>query len=70
MSKLPQISHDRVIRALRRRGFWILREGKHVSMTDGRNLVIIPRHKVLKTGTLHHILKGADLAVEEFLSLL
>ena len=29
MIKLPQVSHERVVRALKRAGFYVLREGKH-----------------------------------------
>ena len=70
MSKLPQVSHDRVIRALQRAGFYILREGKHVSMTDEKHIVIIPRHHVIKPGTLKHILDAAELSVDQFNELL
>jgi len=51
MSKLPQVSHERIVRALKRAGFYILREGKHISMTDDKHLVIIPRHHTIKPGT-------------------
>ena len=34
MTKLPQVSHERVVRALKRAGFYTLRDGKHISMTD------------------------------------
>lgn len=70
MSKLPQVSHRRIIRALRKKGFWVLRQGKHISMTNGRDIVIIPRHHLVKPGTLHHILKSIELPVEEFKELL
>ena len=70
MTKLPQVSHERVIRALGRGGFWILRQGKHISMTDGTNIVTIPRHAVIKPGTLRQILDGANLTVEQFRDLL
>jgi len=70
MSKLPQVSHDRVIRALQRAGFYILREGKHVAMTDEKHLVIIPRHHVIKPGTLKHILDAAELSIDQFKELL
>ena len=52
MTKLPQVSHERVVRALKRSGFYILREGKHISMTDDKHIVIIPssaRHQVWDT---------------------
>ena len=32
--------------------------------------VIVPAHRSLATGTLHDILDGADLSVEQFLELL
>lgn len=70
MTKLPQVSHERVIRALERRGFWILRQGKHVSMTDGESIVIIPRQAVIKPGTLRQILDAAGLTTEKFKDLL
>jgi predicted RNA binding protein YcfA (HicA-like mRNA interferase family) len=52
MTKLPQVSHERIVRALKRAGFYVLREGKHISMTDNKHLVIIPRHHTIKPGTL------------------
>lgn len=42
MTKLPQVSHERVVRALKRAGFYVLREGNHISMTDDKHLVVIP----------------------------
>ena len=70
MTKLPQVSHERVVRALKRAGFYILREGKHISMTDNKHLVIIPRHHVIKPGTLKQILDAADISPEHFKDLL
>jgi len=70
VTKLPQVSHARVIRALERRGFYILRKGKHVAMTDGRSLVIIPRQRSIKPGTLRQILDAINMTVEEFKDLL
>ena len=70
MSKLPQVSHERVVRALKRAGFYVLREGKHISMTDDKHLVIIPRHHTIKSDTLRHILDAADISTEQFKDLL
>ncbi len=64
MTKLPQVSHERVVRALKRAGFYIFRKGKHISMTDDKHLVIIPRHHVIKPGTLKQILDAADISPE------
>ena len=70
MTKLPQVSHERIVRALKRRGFYILREGRHISMSDDKHLVIIPRHHTLKPGTLRQILEAAEISPEELKDLL
>lgn len=70
MSKLPQVSHDAFVRALKRAGFYVLREGKHIAMTDEKHIDIIPRHHVIKPGTLKHILDAADISPERFKDLL
>lgn len=43
MPKLPGINHKRAVNAFEKAGFWIVREGKHTSMTDGERIIIIPR---------------------------
>jgi len=63
MTKLPQVSHERAVRALKRAGFYVLREGKH--MTDDKHIVI-PRQHVIKTGTLKQILEAAEITPEQF----
>ena len=70
MTKFPELSLERIVRALKKAGFTILREGKHTLMTDGRNLTIIPRHRVIKTRTLKSILEGAEITPERFRELL
>lgn len=68
--KLPQVSHERIVRALKRVGFYVLREGKHISMTDDKRLVIIPRHHTIKPGTLKQILDAAGISSDQFKDLL
>ena len=70
MTTLPQVSHERVVRAPTRAGFYVLREGKHISMTDNKRLVIIPRHHTIKPGTLKQILDATDMSPEHFKDLL
>ena len=36
MPKLPGISHLKAVRALERTGYRIIREGKHIVMSDGQ----------------------------------
>ncbi len=45
MTKLPQVSHERVVRALKRAGFYILQEGKHIALTDDKHIVIVSRQR-------------------------
>ncbi len=70
MTKLLQVSHERVVRALKRAGLYVLREGKHISMTDDKHLVIIPRHHSIKPGTLKQILEAAEIPADRFKELL
>lgn len=64
------ISSDRAVKAFKKAGFWIIRESKHISMTDGTRKIIIPRHPRLNPYTLKAIIRDAGLTDEEFKKLL
>lgn len=77
--KLPVVSSDDVIRALKKAGFvYAPKRGKgsHVALykvdekTGSKLLVIVPRKKEIPKGTLLSILKQANLTKEEFIELL
>jgi len=75
MSKVPSLSFDRVIRALRRDGWVVVRQrGSHIRLqkrTPNETLkLVVPAHRPIKRSTLSHILKQARLTVEEFERLL
>lgn len=76
MSKLPQVSGTRLVRALMRAGFVEAhRKGSHVMLihaADPTRVAVVPVHKgrVLPTGTLRAILKGAGMTIEELRELL
>ena len=75
MPKLPSVSGERVVRALKRAGFVQLRQkGSHVSLErkiDGKIWkTVVPMHSELAKGTLADILKQCGLTVAEFLELL
>lgn len=56
MSNIPtDLSTKRIIRALKKAGFEIMRQGKHISMAKEDKIVIIPRHKRIKRETLRDI---------------
>jgi hypothetical protein len=35
MPKLQGINHQRAVKAFKKAGFWIARDGKHITMTNG-----------------------------------
>lgn len=75
MPKLPGVSGERVVRALKRAGFVELRQkGSHVSLekrtSDRIFKTVVPMHSELAKGTLSDILKQSGLSLEEFLQLL
>lgn len=70
MPKVPGVNHLDAVRALEKAGFVILRQGKHIVMTDGIRQVTIPRHNPIKAFTMGGIVQDAGLTVEEFRKLL
>lgn len=71
MSSIPtDLSDERIVRTLRKVGFEIIREGKHISMAKGEKIVIIPRHKRIKREIVRSIIKDAGLSIDEFKNLL
>lgn len=75
MAKLPSVSGERLVRALKRAGFTVLRQkGSHVSLekrtVEATFRTVVPQHATLAKGTLSDILKQAGLTPEELLDLL
>lgn len=70
MAGIPGINHRAAVRALERAGFRVVREGKHIVMSDGTHQVTIPRHNPIKAFTLGGIVRDAGLTAEEFRRLL
>ena len=70
MPKLPGINHKEAVRAFKKAGFRVIREGKHISMSDGRRIIIIPRANPINAFTMAGIIKDAGLTIEEFKNLL
>jgi predicted RNA binding protein YcfA (HicA-like mRNA interferase family) len=70
MSKLPGIHHLHAVKALEKAGFRVLRQGKHVVMTDGLRFLTIPRHNPVNAITMGGIIRDAGLTIEEFKKLL
>jgi predicted RNA binding protein YcfA (HicA-like mRNA interferase family) len=68
--KIPGVNHLDAVRALEKAGFRILRQGKHIVMTDGTRKLMIPRHNPVNALTMGGIVRAAGLTEEEFRTLL
>jgi predicted RNA binding protein YcfA (HicA-like mRNA interferase family) len=55
---------------LKSAGFRIVRQGKHVVMSNGQRIITIPRHNPVNAFTLGGIARDAGLSVEQFRNLL
>ncbi|MFQ5789788.1 MAG: type II toxin-antitoxin system HicA family toxin [Acidobacteriota bacterium] len=75
MTKVPSINYSRIVSALQRDGWVVVRQkGSHIRLqkrlpNDVLKL-IVPAHNPVKRSTLAHILKQARLSTERFLELL
>ena len=71
MPKIPGVNHLQAVRALKKAGFDIVRQGKkHIVMSDGMKFLTIPRNNPINAFTMGGIAKDAGLTAEEFRKLL
>jgi predicted RNA binding protein YcfA (HicA-like mRNA interferase family) len=75
MSKVPSLNYEKVIKALKRDGWLVVRQkGSHIRLQkriyDEVLKIIVPAHRPIKRSTLSHIIKQARLTGEEFENLL
>ena len=71
MPRIPGVHHKAAVRALRKAGFSVARQGrKHIVMTDGRRIVTIPRHNPVNAYTMAGIVRDAGLQPDDFKKLL
>jgi predicted RNA binding protein YcfA (HicA-like mRNA interferase family) len=71
LSKLPLLSWRKVVKALAKSGFRIVRQkGSHLILARDEIVVPVPKHKEIKRGLLLEIIAEAGLTKEEFLELL
>lgn len=68
--KIAGINFRAAVDALQESGFWILREGVHVIMTDGTRILTIPCQNPVNAITMEGIVRDAGLSPEKFLQLL
>ncbi len=60
------LSSERIVNILSKVGFRIIRQGKHIGMSDGIHHITIPRHKRVNPYTLKAIIKDAGVTEERF----
>ena len=70
MPRIPGVNHQDAVRALERAGFQVIRQGKHIVMSNGTRQVTVPRNKPIKAVTMGGIVQDAGLSTEEFRKLL
>ncbi len=74
MSKVPCLAYDKIVRAFQRDGWIVVRQkGSHIRLqkhtaTETLKLTV-PAHRPVKRTTLAHILKQANLSVDDFIRL-
>jgi predicted RNA binding protein YcfA (HicA-like mRNA interferase family) len=70
MPKYAGVNHLDAVRALQKAGFRIARQKKHIIMTDGARILVIPRHNPVNAITMGNIIRDAGLTNEQFRHLL
>ncbi len=70
MPRIPGINHQDAVRALEKAGFRIVRQGKHIVMSDGVRILTVPRHNPVNAFTMGGIVRDAGLTEEQFRALL
>ncbi|MDH3558482.1 MAG: type II toxin-antitoxin system HicA family toxin [Deltaproteobacteria bacterium] len=75
MTKVPSLNYGKLIKALQRDGWVVVRQkGSHIRLhkrTPAEMLKLtVPAHRPIKRSTLSHILKHARLSVDDLRELL
>ena len=70
MGKLAGIPHLKAIRAFEKAGFKIVRQSKHVVMSNVTRILTIPRANPVNPYTMGDAIQAAGLTIEEFRKLL
>ena len=73
MPKFPvDAPRERVLRALQRLGFELIRDGNHIAMARNnpngtRTPLTMPNHRLIKASTLRLILRQSEITREDFI---
>jgi predicted RNA binding protein YcfA (HicA-like mRNA interferase family) len=70
MPRIPGVHSDQAVRVLQKIGFRVIRQGKHIVMSNGQVRLTIPRHTTVNAFTMGAIAADAGLTPDEFKKLL
>lgn len=70
MPKLTGINHQRAVKVFKKTVFWIVRQGKHIAMTNGNRIITISRANPIDAYAMAGIVRDAGLSIDEFKKLL
>ena len=70
MGKLAGVPHLQAVKALEKAGFRIVRQGKHIVMSDGSRIITVPRGNPVNAFTMGGIIRDAGLSIDQFRKLL
>ena len=70
MPKIPGINQRVAVAALEKAAFVVIRQGRHIIMSNGVRTLTIPRHNPINAYTMGNIAKQAGFKPEEFRKLL
>ena len=70
MPRIPGVNHLDAVRALKKVGFRVARQGKHIVMTNDTRIITIPRHNPVNAFTMGGIARDAGLTADDFRKLL
>ena len=70
MPKIAGINSEQAVRALEKIGYRVIRQGKHIVMSDGLTRLTIPRQNPINAFTMGAVARDAGLTPDEFRKLL
>jgi predicted RNA binding protein YcfA (HicA-like mRNA interferase family) len=70
MPKIPGISSHQAVAAFEKIGYRIIRQGRHIILSNGSVRLTIPRQNPINAYTMGAIARDADLTPEQFKKLL
>jgi len=70
MPRIPGISQRKALRVFQKLGYRIKRQSGHIILSNGKNILVLPRGNPIHAITMGAIAKDAGLTPKEFKDLL